>query len=108
MWDFILGVFFIFISFVGIIIHTTTKHANKHPEAEQVRKAFRKNGAFQIWQEKVDKKTFHYVVELENGIYGDWVVSCENGTNYEKTVFVPKDGKLSSIENWLKSKADKL
>lgn len=108
IWWAIITLSTVFISFVGLIIHTTTKHANKHPEAEQVRKAFRQNGAVQIWQEKEDKTTFHYVVEIENGRYGDWIVRCENGTNYEKTVFIPKDGKLSSIEKWLTPKSNKL
>jgi hypothetical protein len=91
-----------------MIINVLGKHGNKHKESQIVRDAFYKNGYIQIWQEKIDKTTFHYIVEIGDGRYGDWVVHQESGTNIEKTAFIPKDGKLISINNWLRSKATKV
>lgn len=99
----------IFVSFFGTVIYTLSNHANnKHKEAQTVRDAFNKNGAFQIWQENLDKTTFHYIVQMDDGTFGDWIVRNEKGTNYEKSVFIPKGGSLESILKWLKLKAKKI
>lgn len=97
-----------FVSFFGLIINVLGKHANKHPESQSVREAFYKNGHVEIWQEKKDKRTFHYIVKMDNGQYGDWIVVQENGVNIEKTVLIPKKGTLNSIHDWLKSKANRI
>jgi hypothetical protein len=108
VWWIIIIVAGLFVSFFGMIVNVLGKHGRKHPEAQKIRDAFHKKGHIQLWQEKEDKFTFHYIVDLGDGTYGDWVVHQDKGTNIEKTAFIPKDGKLSSVENWLKQKAKKM
>ncbi len=108
VWWTIIIIGTLFVSFFGMIINVLTKHANKHPEAQSVRDAFYKNGYIEIWQEKIDRRTFHYIVKMDDGTYGDWVVLQDNGSNIEKTVMLPKHGNLNAIRNWLKPKATKI
>lgn len=108
VWWSIIIIVTLFVSFFGTVIYTLNKHSNKHLEAQKVRETFNKNGAYQIWQENIDKTTFHYIIQMDDGTFGDWIVRNSKGTNYEKTVFIPKDGSLKSIHVWLKLKAKKI
>lgn len=106
IWWFILGILTLLVSFVGLFVHKTSNHADiKHIGCELIREAFNKNGSYQVWQEKLDKNVFHHIVEMGDGKFGDYVVYQNGDTMYEKTVFIPKDGSLKSIKNYIKDKA---
>lgn len=97
----------LFISFFTVLIKKNSNHAEQgHNRTNEIRKAYKNNGAFEIWQELKDKKTFHVIVLLNDGLYGDWIITRNsNGNIFEKSVFVPKDGSLDKIHIWLSGKA---
>ena len=100
---FILIPIIIFVSFIGMFVNMNGRHASKHEESEKVRRAFYKNGSYQVWQEIINKNTFHHIVDMDNGTFGDYIVIMEsNGTMTEKTVFIPKGGNYKAIISWLK------
>ena len=104
--EFCLGILFlIFICFFGFSINKSSDHADKkHEEAERVRNAYFKNGAVEMWKQNSD--TFHLICELSPGEFGDWIITRgKNHKMFEKTVFIPKTGKLLDIHNWLSKKS---
>jgi hypothetical protein len=92
---------------VGLLFRQTGNHADKkHEEANYVREMYKKNGAMEVWTEKQTKNTQHFIISLDDGRYGDWVVLVfDNEDIVEKSVFIPKDGNYEPLGKWLKSKA---
>lgn len=99
------SVIFIFVCFFGFVIRKTGEHPeNKHSrEYFTVKDAYENKEYFEVW--KQGKNTFHVIVEIEEGIYGDYIIERDlDNTVFEKTGFIPKDGNIKRIHNWLNDK----
>lgn len=105
-WWLIVTVFTLLVSFVGILVHRTGNHADKHPNSNKIRSAFEKNGSIGVWKE--DNNTFHHLIDMEDGTYSDYVIFQDGETSFEKTVFTPKDGKYENVLKYLKSKGKRI
>jgi hypothetical protein len=82
-------------------------HASKHKRYKDIRYASDTEEALETWQEKYDKNTFHLIVKLSDGLYGDRVIIKTKKGIYEKTAMLAKEGDLDHIHEWLERKANK-
>jgi hypothetical protein len=78
-------------------------HANKHPEAQEIRRCLDKNGATQIWRTS-DKKYYYALCQLRNGAWGfrEFVWNASFSAWFEVTAFVPDgDGSWKSLTDYV-------
>ena len=108
MWYLILIPLIIVVSLIGLLVNGSGKHANKHEEADEIRRCFNKNGSCEVWKEFITKDRFHHIVKLDDGRYGDYIVKVESdGSFTEITALCPKDGSHSAVIGWVRLKAKK-
>ena len=101
-----IGIVILLICFIGFNPLKTSYHADdKHEETDEIRKAHKINGDFQVWKEN-NKEIYHHIVYLGDNRYGDWIVFVtRKGREIEKSVFAPKEGNIVEIEKWLNNKS---
>lgn len=76
---------------------TTTPHAEKHPEANEIRNCLDNNGPFMVMKHLADP-TFFLICQLNDGRFGIQPVT-EDG--FEKTAFVKFEGTWNQTMNYL-------
>lgn len=83
-------------------VHALEQHGS---DAQAVRRCMDERGPFAIWAEK-DGCTIHNLVNLEGERkVGDQIrIVAQDGKEYEKTSFIPRNGVLEKIERWLSGK----
>ena len=102
--------FIFMICMVGSVVVKTTWNSrdlrSKHPRADEICAQCDKNGPTEIWKQYGKDKVYHLIILLDDGLYGDWIVTKNrNGGNFEITCLIPKDGDLNRIHEWLSRKA---
>jgi hypothetical protein len=82
-------------------IHALEQHG---ADAQAVRRCMDERGPLAIWQQP-DGCTTHNLVTLDDGRTGDQIrIEAQNGKEYEKTSFIPRNGNLERIIEWLVKK----
>jgi len=75
-------------------------------EVTKVRNCFDKGGADIVYRQKLGNIfRFHLLCRLPNGTWVDRVIENINGTWEEITAFIPQDGSLKAVLDWLGRKA---
>jgi hypothetical protein len=68
------------------------------------------NGVWAVYREQKSKDVFHQVCKLDDGRWGDWIVrkivDASGKVRYETvTRFIPKDGTLTKVQEYILKKA---
>jgi hypothetical protein len=82
---------------------------DQHGDAEvaAIRNCIDKNKPYQVWQHNIEKNVFYFLCKLPDGKWGIQIFCLHNGTCFEKSAFIPKDGSLAEVIKYLSRNASK-
>lgn len=85
-----------------------SKHAlETHTEAESIINCINKNGPAGKFRDIYDPDKFYLTCQLPDGRWGLAPFARQNGKLWNKTAFVPKDGTLGKLYEYLNGIANK-
>ncbi len=95
----------------AIDIQTNTHAVDKHGEIEvaAIRDCIQKNGPFQVWRDKINKKKYFLCAELKEGCeYGiQIVVENDDCELIEKSAFMRDNPTWNELRNYLSKFSDR-